>query len=233
MGSSRDAQPAGPRDRPVPRARARRRRPPPERARALLRPGGRALLGIAGPPGSGKSTLAARLVSALGEVAALVPMDGFHLAQAELARLGRAARKGAPDTFDAAGYLSLLARLVAPAGPSEEVVYAPAFDRHLEEPIVGSIPIGPNARLVVTEGNYLLEPSPPWGGLAELLGETWYLEVPEPLRRARLVARHEAHGRTPAEARRWALGSDEINAERVRSSRDRADLVVRLGSGEG
>lgn len=109
------------------------------KAAAMATGGGRRILGIAGPPGAGKSTLAARLADALGpERAVVVPMDGFHLAQAELARLGRADRKGAPDTFDAAGYVSLLRRL---RGSDGATVYAPAFDRCLEEPIAGSVPV--------------------------------------------------------------------------------------------
>src|SRR5918912_3000527 len=98
---------------------------------------GRRVLGITGPPGAGKSSLAARVVAALGpDVARLVGMDGFHLAQAELERLGRADRKGAPDTFDAAGYVALLRRL-RHAGP--DVVYAPEFRREIEEPINAAV----------------------------------------------------------------------------------------------
>lgn len=193
------------------------------RALELVRPGGRALLGIAGPPGAGKSTLARRLVEALGPRSALVPMDGFHLAQVELERLRRAGRKGAQDTFDALGYLALLARLTA---EREQTVYAPAFSRELEEPIAGAIPVGPEVDLVVTEGNYLLVPTPPWAGLRELLDQVWYLELAEPLRLARLVRRHLAYGRSLEEARRWALGSDQANARLVAASRERADLVV-------
>lgn len=125
-----------------------------QRARALAASGTRRILGIAGPPGAGKSTLAARLAQELGpELAVVVPMDGFHLARAELERLGRADRKGAPDTFDAAGYAALLTRLRTPGSAA---VYAPAFDRSLEEPVAGSIPVGTGVGLVITEGNYLL-----------------------------------------------------------------------------
>src|SRR5579884_2593077 len=70
------------------------------RARRLAAGPGRVLLGITGPPGAGKSTLADAVVAAVGDAAALVPLDGFHLPQAELVRLGRRDRMGAPDTFD-------------------------------------------------------------------------------------------------------------------------------------
>ncbi|MYW21746.1 nucleoside/nucleotide kinase family protein, partial [Streptomyces sp. SID2955] len=120
------------------------------RARSLPRDGRRALLGIAGSPGAGKTTLAENLVRALNGDgvcrAAHVPMDGFHLADAELDRLGRRDRKGAPDTFDAAGYAALLRRLREETG---EVVYAPGFERVLEQPLAGVLPVPPEARLVV------------------------------------------------------------------------------------
>lgn len=194
-----------------------------ERARALAGAGGRRLLGIAGPPGAGKSTVAAAVVRALGDRAILVPMDGFHLAQAELERLGRADRKGAPDTFDAAGFVALLRRLRAPAG---DVVYAPRFDRSVEEPIAGSIPVRPEVPLVVVEGNYLLHDDGSWAEVAGLLDESWFLVVDDALRLERLVARHAAFGKAPDAARTWALGPDQRNADLVARSRARAGVVV-------
>ncbi len=194
------------------------------RARALTRPGRRALLGIAGAPGAGKSTLAGLLVERLGPVATLVPMDGFHLAQVELARLGRASRKGAPDTFDVHGYIALLDRLHLEL---VETVYAPSFRRDLEEPIAGAIPVPASVQLVVTEGNYLLDTTPPWDRLGARLDEVWYVELDEQVRLARLVARHVAFGRSPEDARQWALVVDQPNADRVALGRPLADVVVR------
>ncbi|MFI1830795.1 nucleoside/nucleotide kinase family protein [Streptomyces sp. NPDC020412] len=195
------------------------------RAGDLVAGGGRRILGIAGAPGAGKSTLARELVDALAGDAVLVPMDGFHLAQAELERLGRTHRKGAPDTFDVEGYLALLARLRSPA--PGVTVYAPSFDRDLEEPVAGSIAVPPDVPLVVTEGNYLLHDDGPWARVRPLLDEVWYLELDRDVRVRRLVERHVAHGKERAAAERWVARSDEANARLVAPGRHRADRVVR------
>ncbi|MFE0652646.1 nucleoside/nucleotide kinase family protein [Streptomyces sp. NPDC059534] len=197
------------------------------RARELAEPGGRRILGLAGAPGAGKSTLAARLVARLDGLAGLVPMDGFHLAQAELERLGRADRKGAPDTFDATGYAALLARLrTAEPGTT---VYAPAFDRALEEPVAGSIAIPSDLPLVVTEGNYLLHDEGPWAAVLPLLDEAWYLDLDAGRRLPRLIDRHVRFGKDRAHAERWVHDSDEPNARLVARGRARAHLVVAMG----
>lgn len=186
------------------------------------------LLGVVGAPGAGKSTLAARLVAALSPEldggAALVGMDGFHLAQATLERWGRAGRKGAPDTFDAGGYAALLRRLRA---RDEEVVHAPEFRREIEEPVGSAVPVAREASLVVTEGNYLLLDGP-WAPVRELLDEVWFLAPDDDLRLARLVARHEAFGKAPEAALAWSHGPDQANADVVAATSPRADLVVTL-----
>ncbi|MEW2634888.1 nucleoside/nucleotide kinase family protein [Streptomyces sp. NPDC048389] len=195
-----------------------------ERARRLAAPGHRRILGIAGAPGAGKSTLAEGLVEALDGLAVLVPMDGFHLAQRELNRLGRAGRKGAPDTFDAAGYAALLTRLRDP--DPTVTVYAPAFDRALEEPVAGSVPVAPGVPLVVTEGNYLLHDEGEWARVRPLLDETWFLEPDREARVRRLIDRHVRYGKERSFAERWVRDSDEANARLVERGRHRADLVV-------
>ncbi|WP_299540122.1 nucleoside/nucleotide kinase family protein [uncultured Streptomyces sp.] len=200
------------------------------RARSLAVPGARAVLGIAGPPGAGKSTLAERLVGELGPLAVLVPMDGFHLAGAELERLGRADRKGAPDTFDAAGYVALLHRLRQ--WPAAGTVYAPRFDRALEEPLAGAVAVEPDVPLVITEGNYLLHDEGPWRQVRGLLDESWYVALDPAVRVERLVARHVRFGRPRPAAEAWVARSDEPNARLVERSRARADLVVREGTAD-
>jgi pantothenate kinase len=196
------------------------------RAGALAAGGRRTILGITGPPGAGKSTLVDALAADLGNVAAVVGMDGFHLADAELVRLGRRERKGAPDTFDAYGYAALLARLHANTDP---VVYAPRFDRSLEEPIGSAVPVPAHVPLVITEGNYLLLDGPGWSAARSFMDQVWYLDVPDQVRIARLAARHEHYGMPAATAiARATTGSDGDNARLVETTRERADLVVRV-----
>ena len=193
------------------------------RARVLAGGQSRRLLGITGAPGAGKSTLAERLVAALAPHAVLAPMDGFHLAESELARLGNHDRKGAIDTFDAGGFVALLRRLRA---ADEPVVYAPAFRRDLEEAVAGAIAVPAGVPLVVTEGNYLLAAGDEWSRVRSLLDEVWYLELAEEVRVERLVRRHMAFGRTGPQAQARALGSDQSNAELIAATRSRADLIV-------
>jgi pantothenate kinase len=198
-----------------------------DRARALATAGTRKILGIAGAPGAGKSTLAALVTAHLGGQAVQVPMDGLHLADAELTRLGRRMRKGAPDTFDGFGYLALLRRLRSP-GPGE-IVYAPAFERTIEQPIAGSIAVDPSVPLVVTEGNYLLLDDPPWHQVRALLDETWFVEIDDEVRVSRLIRRHIEFGKTQEQAAEWVERLDEQNARLIAATRDRADLIVRGG----
>jgi pantothenate kinase len=149
-------------------------------------------------------------------------MDGFHLADTSLARLGLLDRKGAPETFDAWGYAALLRRVRT----AHETVWAPGFERDLEQPLAGAIEIGPDTELVVTEGNYLLLDRPEWRAVRAELDEVWFVDVPDDVRRARLVARHTAYHKTAAEARAWVARVDEVNAALVAGTRSSADRVV-------
>jgi pantothenate kinase len=192
------------------------------RAMATAEPQRRRLLGITGPPGAGKSALAEAIVAALGDLAALVTMDGFHLSNDALIPLGLRDRKGAPATVDAQGFASLLARLCA---ADEPVVTAPVFRRDLDRSIEDAIAVPRAVPLVVTEGNYLLLTDGPWARIRQLLDEAWYL-VGDERRVERLIARHVAYGKAPADARGWVQRSDEANARIVEETRGRADLVV-------
>jgi pantothenate kinase len=195
------------------------------RANALASGDARRVLGITGAPGSGKSTLAEYLVSELGDRARLVPLDGFHLADPELRRLGRWERKGALDTFDGAGYVNLLRRL---RDPSESVVYAPHFDRDLEAAIAGWIHVPHDVPLIVTEGNYLLVDDAPWHAVRTLVDEVWFVDPGDAVRMERLIARHRRFGRTEEQAVERSYGSDQRNAELIDSTRVKADRVLRL-----
>ncbi|WP_036506576.1 nucleoside/nucleotide kinase family protein [Nocardioides sp. URHA0020] len=175
------------------------------------------LLGITGAPGVGKSTVA-RLLGL-----PVVPMDGFHYADVELVRRGLRDRKGAPETFDAPGYAALLGRVRA----GEADVVAPMFERDLEQPIAGAVPVPP-AGPVVTEGNYLLLDQPRWRAVRRQLDVVWHLHLDDGVRRERLVARHVEFGKTPEEARAWVARVDEANAALVGAAAARADLVIEL-----
>jgi pantothenate kinase len=199
-----------------------------ERVTGLLDRSGRVVLGIAGAPGAGKSTLTDLLLTSLRadlgpDAVAHLPMDGFHLADVQLARLGTRDRKGAPETFDVDGYVAALQRL---HDRPDRTLYVPGFERDLEQPIAAAIAIPPSARLVLTEGNYLLLPDGGWEHVRPLLAETWFVEVDDDVRRARLVRRHEQFGKSSGAAGAWVDGVDEPNAEIIRSTRDAADVIV-------
>lgn len=181
--------------------------------------GQRLMLGIAGAPGAGKSTVAEALAAALGpRIAACVPMDGFHIADAVLRAAGLRERKGAPDTFDADGYASVLHRLRR----AEATVYAPRFDRDREDSVAAAIAVDPAVPLVITEGNYLLL----WPQVRAQLDEVWYLDPPRDRRLERLTARHVRHGKAPEQAIRWAREVDEANAVLIESRKHTADLLI-------
>jgi pantothenate kinase len=196
----------------------------------------RVLIGITGSPGAGKSTLAAAVVATLnaadaadapaptdGATAVHLPMDGFHLANATLDRLGLRDRKGAIETFDGWGFAGLLERVLA---ETDHTVYAPGFERSVDEPVAGEIAIEPSARIVIVEGNYLLVDEGPWQRVGDLVDECWFVEASDEERVRRLVARHTESGRTPEAALAWALEVDGANARVIAPTVARADLVV-------
>lgn len=187
------------------------------------------LLGIVGAPGSGKSTLAAAIAHHRPGTH-VVPMDGFHLADVELARRGLLDRKGAPETFDAWGYAALLARL---RGQPQHLVMAPGFDRELEQPLAGAIAIPSEATLLIAEGNYLLLDEAPWRAVRHELDAVWHIHVDDDLRRQRLITRHERFGKSASQARQWVSQVDEPNAQRVQAAAPTADLVLDITAWSG
>ena len=194
------------------------------RAKSLIT-GERKIVGLIGKPGAGKSTLSAQLIEHLGAQAAILNMDGYHLSNLALRELGRADRKGAPDTFDALGFTAILQRV---KNQVDQDIYFPVFDRSIEESIAAQGVITPEVKLVITEGNYLLHNENNWGGVKELLDESWFIEVDDQIRIERLVNRHHKFGKSKADAHSWATGSDENNARIVAQTRELADVIINL-----
>jgi len=202
-----------------------------ERAIRLLGAGGRIIVGITGSPGAGKTTLATELVQQLiagGTRAVYLPMDGFHLANATLDRLGIHDRKGAIETFDGWGFVALLNRVL---DEQEHTVYAPNFERRVDEGIAGAVAIPADTEIVIVEGNYLLVDREPWNRIPGLLAETWFCDTAADERLTRLVDRHTRHGRSPEDARAWATSVDGANAILIETTRSRAALIVSGASG--
>ena len=169
--------------------------------------------------------MSAQLIQQLGDQAATLNMDGYHLSNSALGELGRADRKGAPDTFDALGFTEILKRVKHEV---DKNIYFPVFDRAIEESIAAQGVIVPSVKLVITEGNYLLHNGDNWSGVKNLLDESWFIEVDDSLRIERLVNRHHKFGKSKVDALSWATGSDENNAKIVAQTRESADLIINL-----
>lgn len=186
----------------------------------------RVLIGIIGKPGAGKSTLSKFLMSKLPkEFVTVVPMDGYHLSSKVLKDLKRADRKGAPDTFDVAGFASLVKRI---RSEQTQNIYYPIFDRAIEESIAAQGVVTSDTKVVIIEGNYLLHDAGGWEAVKDLLDESWMVDVDDDKRIARLISRHIAYGKEPEAAKAWAKGTDEANAQLIERGRARADFVVRI-----
>lgn len=186
----------------------------------------RVLIGIIGKPGAGKSTLSKFLMAKLPEeFVTVVPMDGYHLSNKVLKDLKRADRKGAPDTFDVAGFTSLVRRIRTEQGQS---IYYPIFDRAIEESIAAQGVVTSSTKVVIIEGNYLLHDDGGWEVCNDLLDESWMVDVDDDKRISRLISRHIAYGKDPEAARAWARGTDEVNAKLIERGRNRADFVVAI-----
>lgn len=181
----------------------------------------RVLIGIAGPPGSGKSTLASKLAARLGPQAAVLPMDGYHLDNATLEKRGLLHRKGAPQTFDSAGFVQLVRAL-----RDHDSVSYPTFNREMDRTVPDGGRIDGATRIVLIEGNYLLLQSPPWSDLKALFDLTVFLDVPRDVLKSRLVTRWRDHGLSATQAEARAEGNDLKNMERVQTASARADFVV-------
>ncbi len=189
----------------------------------------RFIVGIVGFPGAGKSTLAEGLVRSLNAIlepeqkAQILPMDGYHLPNETLDKLGLRALKGIPDTFDARGFIELLTRIrISPP----QVLKAPAFDRSIDGSIVDAVEIGADVKVIVTEGNYLLLDQGDWRQIAELLDDSWFLDTSIETIHPRLIARHVEGGRSLEGAIAKVESTDLPNALLIEKSRLRARAIV-------
>lgn len=191
-----------------------------------LKHSGRFIIGIVGKPGAGKSTLTSHLIENLPKNSvSLVPMDGYHLSNLQLKNLGLSDRKGAFNTFDSNGYVSLLKRINT---ETDQDIYYPVFHREIEESYAADGVVLANTKIVLTEGNYLLFDKAGWEKVATELTEIWYININDDVRIERLVKRHEFYGKDKESALNWATGSDEINAKIVESTASKADVIINL-----
>ena len=191
-----------------------------------LKHSGRFIIGIVGKPGAGKSTLTSHLIENLPkDSVSLVPMDGYHLSNLQLKNLGLSDRKGAFNTFDSNGYVSLLKRINT---ETDQDIYYPVFHREIEESYAADGVVLANTKIVLTEGNYLLFDKAGWEKVATELTEIWYININDDVRIERLVKRHEFYGKDKESALNWATGTDEINAKIVESTASKADVIINL-----
>ena len=191
-----------------------------------LKHSGRFIIGIVGKPGAGKSTLTSHLIENLPkDSVSLVPMDGYHLSNLQLKNLGLSERKGAFNTFDSNGYVSLLKRINT---ETDQDIYYPVFHREIEESYAADGVVLANTKIVLTEGNYLLFDKAGWEKVAAELTEIWYININDDVRIDRLVKRHEFYGKDKESALNWATGTDEINAKIVESTAVKADVIINI-----
>lgn len=190
---------------------------------------GRIAVGIAGGPGVGKSTLAAELVTMINAthpgIAALVPMDGFHMRHAKLEALGQTDRKGAPHTFEGEAFVDFLHQLKR----ATETISGPGYSRKIEDVVEDAFAVGPEVRVLIVEGNYLLLTQGPWAGVKALLDYSVFINVPRERVEQRLLQRHAAEGLFTEERNRAHIARNDLpNYDLVWESRDRADVIIEL-----
>ena len=186
----------------------------------------RTLIGIVGKPGAGKSTVVEEIAKRFDpNSVSIIPMDGFHLSNEELIKLGRRDRKGAPDTFDVEAFNSLIKKVNLNGNVNNEF---PIFHREIEASIENEGIVPKESRVVVIEGNYLFSSDHNWDGIFQMLDHTWFIEIDDEVRIERLIARHIRYGKTPKEAEAWSRGSDETNARFIGLTANRAENRINL-----
>ena len=185
--------------------------------------GRRLVVALAGPPTAGKSTLAEAMVRQLDGRAIALGLDAFHYDDAVLEARGHRDRKGAPHTFDVAGYAATLDRLRAvPVAP----VALPVFDRRLELTRAAAEIAEPQHRIVVTEGNWLLLDEPPWTDLAPRFDLTVFVSTDLATVERRIRERWVYLGFDSGEANHRAEQNDLPNARLALTASTAADLTI-------
>lgn len=186
----------------------------------------RTMIGIVGKPGAGKSTVVTEIQKQFStEEVAIIPMDGYHLSNEELIKLGRRERKGAPDTFDVEGFISLITRV---RNEIDKDHTFPIFHREIEASKADEGIVLRNTKVIVIEGNYLFSEEHNWSEVFPLLDQSWFIEIDDEIRMQRLITRHIKYGKTPQEAEEWSRGSDEENAKFIAKTASRAERIIKL-----
>ena len=186
----------------------------------------RTMIGIVGKPGAGKSTVVTEIQKQFStEEVAIIPMDGYHLSNEELIKLGRRERKGAPDTFDVEGFISLITRVRIEIDKDHTF---PIFHREIEASKADEGIVLRNTKVIVIEGNYLFSEEYNWNKVFPLLDQSWFIEIDDEIRMQRLITRHIKYGKTPQEAEEWSRGSDELNARFIEKTAARAGKIIKL-----
>ena len=186
----------------------------------------RTMIGIVGKPGAGKSTVVTEIQKQFStEDVAIIPMDGYHLSNEELIRLGRRERKGAPDTFDVEGFISLITRV---RNEIDKDHTFHIFHREIEASKADEGIVLRNTKVIVIEGNYLFSEEHNWSEVFPLLDQSWFIEIDDEIRMQRLITRHIKYGKTPQEAEDWSRGSDEANAKFIAKTASRAERIIKL-----
>lgn len=186
----------------------------------------RTMIGIVGKPGAGKSTVVTEIQKQFStEEVAIIPMDGYHLSNEELIKLGRRERKGAPDTFDVEGFISLITRV---RNEIDKDHTFPIFHREIEASKADEGIVLRNTKVIVIEGNYLFSEEHNWSEVFPLLDQSWFIEIDDEIRMQRLITRHIKYGKTPQEAEEWSRGSDEANAKFIAKTASRAERIIKL-----
>jgi fructokinase len=137
-------------------------------------------------------------------------MDGFHLDNATLEARGLLPVKGAPETFDLAGFKDLIQAL-----QSGVTNVFPTFDRDTDSVVENGGRLAEGVSVLLFEGNYLLFDEDGWADLADSWDASIWLNVSEDVLQDRLTRRWLDQGMSREDALARAKMNDLPNARRV------------------